>query len=82
MLIKGTALTPKQRAEVLAAFGYRWTSDNQRRAAAWHGQAGRPTIPLVTDREWLAEHAFHFIVDGSRLDARRRHAEPAFVADN
>jgi hypothetical protein len=44
--------------------------------AEWHAYH----VSLQTDAEWLAAHAFHFVRDGSKLDARRRHAEPASVA--
>lgn len=79
MLVKGNNLNPKTRAEVLRAFIYRWTTGNQRRAEAWKG-LDTPTIPLQSDEQWLAEHAFHVNKDG-RLAANRHHAEPAFLAD-
>jgi hypothetical protein len=47
-----------------------WTRDE------WHAYH----VPLVTDEQWLKEHAFHFIKDGSRLSGAG-HAEPAFMAD-
>lgn len=34
---------------------------------------------LITDDQWLLEHAFHFVKDGSRLMANN-HAEPAYMA--
>jgi len=36
-------------------------------------------VPLVTDQEWLREHAFHVTVNG-RLSARHKHCESAFLA--
>lgn len=42
----------------------------------WHDQH----LPMVSDREWLAAHAFHFVKDGSRLHGRYQHAEPAYLA--
>lgn len=36
MLIKGTALNDRQRAQVLGAFGYRWTHENANRVR-WYG---------------------------------------------
>jgi hypothetical protein len=36
---------------------------------------------LITDEQWLAEHAFWFVSDGSRLSISHKHCEPAFVAD-
>lgn len=32
-------------------------------------------VPLTTDAEWLATHAFYFVKDGSRLAANRRTCE-------
>lgn len=81
--INGSKLSPATRQEVLSAYGYRWTVENERRAREWFraGKAEPPTAPLVTDEEWLADHAFHVTRDG-RLDARHRHAEPACLADD
>lgn len=103
-LIKGLDLTREQRAQVLAAFLYRWTSDNKRRAEVYKlcpvcnvagGRADapdqsytapvecrqhHPTVPLITDAEWLAQHAFYFTKAG-RLAANRRFCEPAYLAD-
>jgi len=81
MLIKGADLNYLQRQQVLAAYGYRWTKDNQQREHFWAGIEGAPTIPLISDSQWLKEHAFHFTKDGSRLMVNRRHAEPEFMAD-
>lgn len=83
MLIRGNELNEAQRRLVLAAFGYRWTTDNKERATRWLGRAGGvPRIPLVTDDQWLKDHAFHFVKDGSRMMATRHHAEPAYMADD
>lgn len=82
MLIRGDKLSSDQRRQVLAAFIYRWTSDNGQREAVWRGLRSQPTIPLQTDQQWLAEHAFHFTKDGSRLTRNRKHAEPAFLANH
>ena len=38
-----------------------------------------PTIPLQSDDQWIAEHAFYFLNDG-RLDSRHRNAEPVYLA--
>ncbi len=42
-----------------------------------------PTIPLISDEQWIREHAFHFTNDG-RLATRgdQRHAEPAYLAQH
>lgn len=80
MLIKGSQLNLGQRAMVLERFGYRWTVENEERARRWL-RGGRFADELVSDNQWVADHAFYFIKDGSRLDARRVHAEPHYLAD-
>lgn len=40
-----------------------------------------PTVPLISDEQWIREHAFHFTNDG-RLHPNRRHAEPAYLAQH
>lgn len=76
VLIPGPQLKPHQRAHVLRAFPYRWTHENG--AAEYnHGGPDRaPTVPKVSDDEWVNAHAFHFIQDGSRLHGGHQHAEP------
>jgi hypothetical protein len=80
-LIRGNELNEHQRREVLAAFGYRWTKENEVRARTWYKSGGHepPTMQLQADAEWLAEHAFYVNRDGSRT--ARRHAEPHYLAD-
>jgi hypothetical protein len=39
-----------------------------------------PTIPLISDVEWLKTHAFHITKDG-RFSERHNHAEPGYMAD-
>lgn len=78
MLVNGNSLNFWQKQIVLAQYGYRWTSGNVNRTRFWAGIAGAPTIPLVSDSEWLAKHAFHFIKDGSRLARNRHYAEMSF----
>ena len=80
-IIKGNELNHKQRAQVLSAYIYRWTSDNPRRKSVWNNVVGKPTVPLITDNQWLTEHAFWFLNDGSRSARTHTHAEPAFMAD-
>ena len=83
MLIKGKNLNKRQREEVLNAFGYRWTLENETRARKWHkgfNNATLPTMPLQTDEQWLNEHAFHFVRDGSRMMLNRHTAEPHWMA--
>lgn len=80
-LIKGKDLNSSQRGQVLNTYVYRWTSDNKRRESIYANIAGKPTTPLITDNQWLREHAFWFLNDGSRLDYTHKHCEPAFMAD-
>ncbi len=93
MLIRGDRLTPRQRALVLAAFLYRWTTGNPHRKQVYRCphcdlvniqpdslpcRQHHPTIPLQTDDAWVEEHAFHFI--GTRLSEKNNYAEPAYLA--
>lgn len=80
MLVKGATLNHRQREQIKAAFVYRWTIENTQREAAYRG-IGAPTIPLQSDSDWIAERAFYFVKDGSRLSLNRKYAEPAFLAD-
>ena len=81
MLIKGADLDYPQRQQVLNAFCYRWTTENPKRVQFWRDISSKPKIPLISDAQWLKEHAFHFTKDGSRLMANRHHAEPVSMAD-
>lgn len=40
-----------------------------------------PTVPLVSDADWMRAHAFSVKRDGS-LDARSRYAQPAYLASD
>lgn len=84
MLIRGDKLTHMQRQEVLRTFVHRWTLENAGicetlrkvwQREDWHAYH----TALITDDQWLLEHAFHFVKDGSRLMANN-HAEPAYMA--
>ena len=96
-LVRGADLNGAQRLHILNAFIYRWTHENAMRTRVYrcnlcdirkpyvntksaNGHT-HPTIPLQTDTEWLAEHAFYINKDGS-VSARHRHAEPYYLADN
>ena len=79
-LIKGEELNQRQTEQVLSAYVYRWTTGNCARERAW-ATISKPTVPLQSDHEWINDHAFWFINDGSRLAVNRHHAEPAFLAD-
>jgi hypothetical protein len=84
MLVRGDELSESARREVLAAYGCRWTRENHGRAIEWRRRSGVVCPhgkPRQTDAEWLREHAFHVVKDGSRLMANRRHAEPSCLAD-
>lgn len=76
-LITGDKLPARLQAEALQACIYRTTIENgyQRR-----NPCGARTA-AITDRQWLAEHAFYVTKRGT-LDARKRHAEPAYLADD
>lgn len=74
MLVKGERLTLAQRRQVLEAFGYRWTIENERRARQWLGSIAAP----ISDDEWIRLHAFHCTESGAII---LRHAEAARLAD-
>ena len=91
MLIRGDKLNFAQRRQVLSTYVYRWTIGNGQLRSAYkcphcdlkkidfdrvECRQHHPTIKLVTDDEWLAQHAFYFVKDGSRLMVNRKHAEP------
>ena len=80
-LVRGDRLPSNLRREVLASYIYRWTSDNTSRDRAWRGIKGAPTIPLVSDDQWLREHAF-YVTDRGTLDKRKKHAEPVYMVDD
>jgi len=66
---------------VLAHYTYRWTSDNSARERTWRGIEGKPTIPLISDAQWLREHAF-YVTDRGTLDKRKKSAEPAYMIED
>ena len=74
MLIAGNELNKKQRAEVLGAFIYRWTIENSQ-ADRLYKNICAPTIPKISDEQWLRTHAFLFVKDGSRLNARYKYCK-------
>ena len=96
-LVRGSNLNSTQRNEILSAYIYRWTHENTMRTRVYrcnlcnihkpyvntesaNGHT-HPTIPLQSDSEWLAEHAFYINKNGS-VSARHRHAEPYYLTDN
>ena len=80
-LVRGDKLTPAARAEVLRAFIYRWTKDNERRESVRRGISGKPTIPLISDAQWLREHAF-MVTKSGELSRSHRYAEPHYMTAN
>lgn len=80
-LVRGDQLPSNLRREVLASYPYRWTSDNRERERVWRGIEGAPTIPLISDAQWLREHAF-YVTDRGTLDKRKKHAEPAYMIEH
>jgi hypothetical protein len=88
MYILGSKLSRSQQSQVLSAFVYRWTFENalqsyggkcpacEQSKRIWHGDHA----PLTTDAKWLAEYAFCFVSDGSRLSNRTKMAVPSYMA--
>ena len=89
-LIKGNELDQTQRRQVLSAFVYRWTVENPFRTQVYkcslcdiltpyenkesaNGHT-HPTIPLMTDQEFLNTHAFWF-TNNNYLSNKKKHAE-------
>jgi len=82
MLVRGDKLPEKLRAEIIRAYVHRMTIGNAL-AHPHHVEymrQGGYALPLITDAQWLAEHAFYVTKRGT-LDRRRRHCEPAFLAE-
>jgi len=79
-VIRGDKLPRHLQEEVLRTFIYRWTTDNTQREHAWRNLE-KPRIPLITDAQWLREHAFH-VTKAGKLDVRHAHAEPHYMADD
>lgn len=95
-LVRGDRLPPQARRDVLASYGYRWTHENAKRIgrcpacaqqAACGGAAevnGTPWHeyhnPLVSDEQWLRDHAFYVTRLGA-LSRRHRHCEPGWMAE-
>jgi len=78
--ISGLKLRLKAREEVLRTWIYRWTYDNPRRVWAWARAAKlwgtpTPTLPLISDKEWLGLHRFAVSHSG-RLSALGLYCRP------
>lgn len=80
--VVGTNLSPDMKRAVLNAYGYRWTVENEQRARQWFARGGHkpPTAPLVTDSQWLAQHAFSVTTKGT-LSRRDKWAAPHYLAN-
>jgi hypothetical protein len=76
-IIRGDLLPKQWQDAVLSAYGYRWTTENQRRARAWYGKLGVPTMEPVSDAEWLESHSFYVTSEGT-LSRRNRYALPTY----
>lgn len=96
-LVKGSNLSTPLRQEVLSQYIHRWTHENATQTYGgkcpacaqrdfrttnmtqkqWHEYH----VALITDEQWLAEHAFH-VTRRCKLNLNRRHAEPAYLADS
>jgi hypothetical protein len=83
-LIKGSDLDEDQKRQVLAAFIYRWTKENRQRTQVYSCELcdiqtpyennksanghTHPTIPLISDAEWLQQYRFYFTASGKLAD--------------
>ena len=91
-LVPGRHLSARQVAAVKASFVHRWTRENPHRTQVYsctkcdirtpyvnetsaEGHT-HPTIPLISDQEWIEKHAFWVNADGSLTE--RRGAEPHY----
>ncbi len=75
-IIRGDRLPQRLKDEVLRAYGYRHTVENEARERAWLHGTPPPTSARVTDAQWLRDHAFH-VNDGLLAHT---YAEPAVMA--
>lgn len=75
MLIKGKDLNKRQIELVKSAYVHRHTFEHR---AAW----ANGSEPTQSDTDWINDHAFYFVKDGSRLMLNRRHCEPHYFADS
>jgi hypothetical protein len=80
--VRGSDLTPAAKRQVLGAYGYRWTVENERRAREWFHSSGHepPRAALVTDAQWLADHSFA-ITSRGELSLRDKWAAPHYMAN-
>jgi hypothetical protein len=38
-------------------------------------------LSILSDDEWIKQHAFHFLKDGTRLSFKHKFAEPHYMAE-
>ena len=93
-LLRGDQLTPEQRNAVINGFPWRWTKENPKRTEHYHCDKCdlvnnpyvsetsdghlHPTVPLMSDEDWIKGFAFNFTNDG-RLK-HPQHALPLYLA--
>ena len=98
-LVAVPELTPEMRKQVERAFIYRWTHENPKRTQVYHCDKcdvknpyvntqsaeghQHPTIPLISDEQWIREHAFYFTNDGRLFNrGEYAHAQPVYLAQH
>lgn len=74
-LVRGTDLTPEQKAQVKRAFMYRLTYENQREHPALVKRAGG--VVNQSDSQWIDDHAFNILKSGK---LGRGSAQPHYMA--
>jgi hypothetical protein len=74
-LMRGDQLPSNLKAEVLNAYMYRCTIENN---YPKHNPC-KARIEPVTDKQWLIDHAFYITNEGG-LSRRHKHCEPSYMA--
>lgn len=80
-MMRGAELPPRLQDEAKRRYVYRWTSENRHRVSAWLGVRGGPTLPLISDAEWLERTVFYVRRDRRAFDRRVRHCMTLSSAD-
>ena len=78
-MIRGDKLPYDLRNEVLRSYIYRWTKDNHQREIVYRS-IEKPTIPLISDNEWLAKYSFYVTKQG-KLSTKYKFAVPVYESD-
>jgi hypothetical protein len=84
MLIKGENLNTKQIEQVLSTFVNRWTIENKHNINSAYKRRKEWIIQekgLRSDKEWIEDHAFYFLKDGSRLMLNRKYCILSVMVD-